>query len=220
MAGLFGNKTNVQPLSQRDVLQNKFNGARANLLLVVLFSAVNLVMLVLNTGSYFLFSASVPYIIGDIAMDLCGKYPAEYYEEVYGYVPSTDEIYGNGVFAVLIAFAVTFIALYLICWFFSKKPRVGFLVFALVLFVIDTAALIVLAGFSTDWILDYVFHAWVIISLISGISAYGKLKKLPVEEEISPVTEPDALACNAPAEDVSAVSAEEPKSTLNGEPIE
>ena len=210
MAGLFGNKSNAQALSQRDVLQNKFNGARANLLLVVLFSAINLVMLVLNSDSYFLFSASVPYFIGDIAMDICGKYPTEYYEQVYGVVPAAEELYGNGVFAVLIAIAVSIIALYLICWFFSKKPRVGFLVFALVLFAIDTVALIGLAGISVDWILDYVFHAWVIISLISGISAYAKLKKLPPEEE-APAVEGDM-----PAADTE----DEHKATLNGEHLE
>ena len=206
MAGLFGNKSNAQALSQRDVLQNKFNGARVNLLLVVLFSAINLVMLVLNSGSYFLFSASVPYIIGTMAMLLCGKFPAEYYER------SMDEyaFYGNGVFAVLIAIAVSIIALYLICWIFSKKPRVGFLVFALVLFAIDTAALFYNYGFDANMILDYVFHAWVIISLISGISAYAKLKKLPAEEE-APAVEGDM-----PAADTE----DEHKATLNGEPLE
>lgn len=219
MAGLFGNKTNAQSLSQRDVLQNKFNGARANLLLVVLFSAINLVMLVLNTGSYFLFSATVPYIIGDIAMDWCGKYPAEYYEAVYGGVPATEEMYGNGVFAVLFAIAAAVIVLYLVCWFLSKKPRVGFLIFALVLFAIDTVVLFTVYVIDASMILDYVFHAWVLISLISGISAYFKLKKLPPEEE-APVIEPDAPVADVPADNAQPEAADEPKATLNGEPIE
>lgn len=210
--GLFTKKTNGPALSERELLQNKFNGARGNLLLVVIFSLINLGMLVFNSGTYFLFSASVPYFIGDIAMDLCGKYPVEYYESMYDYMPGADEFYGIGVFAVLLAIAVTIIALYLICYIFSKKPRVGFLVFALVLFVIDTAILVLFAGFSADWIIDYVFHAWVIISLISGITAYAKLKKLPAEEE-SPVIEGDVAA---PSDE----SADETKSTLNGEPIE
>lgn len=214
MAGLFGNKTNTQALSQRDLLQNKFNGARANLLLVVLFSAINIVMLVLNTGSYFLFSATVPYIIGDIAMDWCGKYPAEYYEELYGGVPAAEELYGNGVFAVLLAIAAAVIVLYLVCWFFSKKPRVGFLIFALVLFVIDTVVLFTFYVINVGMVLDYVFHAWVIISLISGISAYFKLKKLPVEDE-TPVPVADVTADNAQPE-----VTDEAKATLNGEPIE
>lgn len=213
MAGLFGNKTNTQALSQRDLLQNKFNGARSNLLLVVIFTAINLILLVTNSNTYFLFSAAIPYCIGVTAMDLCGKYPVEFYEEfVPGYDPAN--FYGNGVFAVLLAIAVTVIALYLICWFFSKKPRVGFLIFALVLFALDTVGMFVLMTISVDMVLDYVFHAWVIISLISGISAYFKLKKLPVEDE-TPAPVADVTADNAQPE-----VTDEAKATLNGEPIE
>ncbi len=218
--GIFGNKSNAQALSQRDVLQNKFNGARANLLLVVLFSVINLVLLVTNSDTYFLFSAFIPYFTGILAMDMCGKYPAEYYE---GNMADYD-FFGNGVFAVLLAIAAVGIALYLICWFFSKKPRVGFLIFALVLFAIDTLGMFGLMGFSVDMIIDYVFHIWVIVSLISGISAYFKLKKLPPEEE-APAIEADAnvadaTEADATAEDAQPEAAEEPKATLNGEPIE
>ena len=72
MASIFGNK-NVQQLSQREQLANKFMSARHNLLLVVIFTLVNIVLLVAQSNSYFLFSASIPYYLVDLGMFLCGK---------------------------------------------------------------------------------------------------------------------------------------------------
>ena len=68
-------------------------------------------------------------------------------------------------------------------------------IFATALFCIDTAAMFVIAGINADMIMDIVFHAWVIFSLISGVVNYNKLKKLPDKEalaldtEITPISE-------------------------------
>lgn len=164
-------------ISERQALENKYNRSRVNLLWVVIFTAVNLVLLVTNSGRYFLFSAYVPYIIVDLAMLLCGKYPAEYYAE---YFPDM-EFMSSTVFVAALVIAVILIALYLVSWLCSKKPKAGWLIFALVFFVIDTAAMLILSGITADGILDIVFHGWVIVSLIIGISACVKLKKLPEE---------------------------------------
>lgn len=74
------------------------------------------------------------------------------------------------------------LVLYLLSWILSKKPRVGWMIFALVVFVIDTAALLLMVVNIADWIIDIAFHGWVIFSLINGIISYFKLKKLPEEE--------------------------------------
>ena len=53
--------------------------------------------------------------------------------------------------------------------------------------------------------LDYLFHVWVIVSLISGISAYFKLKKLPEEE---PAAEVAAETVEAVSEEATEEAAE------------
>lgn len=192
MANLFANNTQPQQLSQREVLTNKYMSARHNLLLVVAFTLINIILLVTNSNTYFLFSAYIPYMIVDLGMALCGKYPAEY----YGGDLAGMEFLGDTFFVVTLVAAAVFLVLYLLSWILSKKPRVGWMIFALVFFVIDTAGMLLVAGISTDMIVDILFHGWVVVSLIGGISAYFKLKKLPEEVEApaeAPVTAtPDA----------------------------
>lgn len=191
------NTTQTQQLSQREVLTNKYRSARHNILLVVVFTLINIILLVTNSNTYFLFSASIPYVIADLGMALCGKYPAEYYAgELDGI-----EFLNDTFFVITLVVAAVFLLLYLLSWIFSKKPRVGWMIFALVFFVIDTAGMLLLVGISMDMILDIVFHGWVIVSLIGGISAHFKLKKLPEEAETPEETpEPAAEATSDIAE--------------------
>jgi hypothetical protein len=157
--------------------------ARHNLLLVVGFTLINIILLVTNANSYFLFSAYIPYVIVDLGMALCGKYPAEY----YGGEMESLEFLDNTFFVITLVVAAVFLVLYLLSWLLCKKPRVGWMIFALVFFVIDTAGMLLLAGISADMIMDIVFHGWVIVSLSGAISAYFKLKKLPEEEVLADV---------------------------------
>ena len=62
MSKLFGD-FNGDPRIQRQALVSKYSAARSNILLMVIFSAINLLMLATGAGTYFLFSASVPYIM-------------------------------------------------------------------------------------------------------------------------------------------------------------
>ena len=178
MAFFKNNQAANQQFSQRQVLENKYNSSRHNILLVVVFTFINLILLVTNSNTYFLFSAYVPYFIADLGMFLGGKYPAEFYT---GEMAGMD-VFGNGFFVATLVTALVITALYLLSWIFCKKKS-GWMVFALVFFILDTVAMFVLNGVSADQIIDVIFHAWVIISLFSGISAYNKLKKLPEEPE-------------------------------------
>ena len=54
MSNLFGN-FNDDPRIQRQALASKYSAARSNLLLLVIFSAINLIMMATGTGTYFLF---------------------------------------------------------------------------------------------------------------------------------------------------------------------
>ena len=72
--------------------------------------------------------------------------------------------------------------LFLLCWFLSKK-RSGWLIPALVLFVLDTLALawctLNLVNDPAGNIVDFVFHFWAIWELCVAIRCSSKLKKLP-----------------------------------------
>ncbi len=171
----------LNTVSNRDMLETKYKRSRNNLLLVVVFTVINLILLISKSNTYFLFSAYIPYAFVDMGMLLCGIYPAEVYGEEF----LNTEFLDPSVFAIFIGIALVVVLLYLLSWIFSKKHKVGWLIFALVFFVIDTVALLVLWGVQMDNIIDIVFHAWVIISLSMGISANLKLKKLPLEEETS-----------------------------------
>jgi hypothetical protein len=172
------NNKNAQKLSPEYLLK-QFAGARSSLLIVLIFTVVNLAMLLLDSGTYFLFSASVPYYLTAFGMGMDIGLGADSI--------GTFTLVALGISAVVVAF-------YLLCWLLSKK-RPGWLVAALVAFILDTVALVLVClAFDAlvDSVMDFVFHGWVIISLIQGISANGKLKKLPAEAFAPEAEEPAA----------------------------
>ena len=187
--GLFNNGQAEQNIPVRQALETKYTNARRDILFVLGFTIINIVLLVANANNYFLFSAYIPYVIVDLAMFFCGKYPVEYYE---GF--PAEAFFGDGVFAVMLALAAVILVMYLLSWFFSDKGRVGWLIFALVLFGLDSAGMLLLGGISADNIFDIVFHAWFLVSLFRGVFAHYKLKKLPAEEELPAQEEPEPTA--------------------------
>ena len=154
---MFGKTNQIQ--------KNHYTSARYNLFLVVIFSTINVAMCLLGMDSYFLFSAIVPYFIASIGALWGGLYPPEYYADME--ITEADFM-STGFVVICAAVAIVIIALYLVCGLLAKK-HVGFMIGALVLFVIDTVMMPILFVISTEWILDYVFHAWVLVSLIIGI---------------------------------------------------
>ena len=171
---------NKQNTSERYTLENKYNTTRYNLLLVIGFTLVNIILLVTNSDRYFLFSAYIPYTVANLGMVMCGKYPLEYYG---GGDPSEYNFMDQSAFVGFIAVAVVLAILYVLPFIFSKKLRPGWLLFTLVIFILDTLFMFIDAGIQTNMIIDYLFHIWVIVSLAIGMSAGYKLKKLPPEEE-------------------------------------
>ena len=166
-------------MSPRKLNEQKYKNARSNLLLVVIFTCINIALLVTNTDTYFLFSAFVPYYIAGLGMYLCGRFPEEYYtqEELM------EGFLDDRAFTIFIVIAVIFTLLYLLSWWLSHKNRGGFLIITLVFFAFDTILMFCLNGFNLSSIIDILFHGWVIFSLISGIVAHFRLKKLPEETE-------------------------------------
>lgn len=176
--GLFNKQAQNVVLSEKEKLLKRYNGACMNILLVVIFSAVNVGLLIFGSDSYFLFSASIPYYLPMFGMLYTGKYPAEFYDESW----AGFEFFGEGFYTATIVIAAVIIALYLLCFFLSKKKGYGWLIVAIILFALDTAAMFYLVGFSSESIIDILFHGWVIVSLASGISAGKKLKNISDEE--------------------------------------
>lgn len=197
MAGLFKNNYTQQEMSQRELLESKYKNSTHNLLIVAIFTLINVVLLIAQSNTYFLFSASIPYALVDFAMFFCGRYPEEVY---YG---MADVVFlDNTFFVIAVVLAALIILLYFLSWLFAKKNKIGWMIFALVFFALDTVAMLAYYGINADMIVDIVFHAWVLISLATGISNYYKLKKLPVEVVEEAVEEIEAPVVEETAETV------------------
>ena len=177
MSGLFGN-FNGDPRMQRAALNSKYNAARMNLLLVVVFTVINIVTLATGVGGYFLFSAAIPYVIVNIGLIMCGKFPEKYYENV-----DMSKLLDKSAFTIFIVIALLVTSLYLICWFFSKKRGAGWLKLAVALLSADTMVML-LMGNPANLLFDAVFHAWILYILVSGIKAYSSLKALDKEDNL------------------------------------
>ncbi len=193
MSKLFGKNAQSTPMSKKELYERNYNNGITNLLLVVAFSVINIVLLVTNSNTYFLFSAFVPYLLVDLGMFYTGMYPEEYYSDL-GYIEFLDKSF----LIVTVALAAVVIILYLLCWIFAKKKKIGWVIFAGVTACIDTVAMLVLGGIAMESIIDIIFHAWIIISLVNAIVIFNKLKKLPEEPlEILPY-ENSQLVQNSP----------------------
>ena len=133
-----------------------YKTARTNLWILLALSAVNVPFALLGSDTYFLFSCFISYLV------------AIYARVFYDY--TWDPVYL--VIGILIALVI--LVVYLLCCLLSKKRR-GWLIAALVLFSVDTAAMLLyyvielsVTDILTD-ILDFVIHGLVLWILISGV---------------------------------------------------
>ena len=131
----------------------KFKNARINLLLVIAFTAINLMFMIIETDLYFLFSATMPLFF-------------------YGLF---------GVPGLIIA--LVGIGLYLMCFILSKNMRVFILVALVIFGVDTLMFLTIAfgVGFEISFVIDLAFHAWVLVCLVSGTIAWAKLKNVNPE---------------------------------------
>lgn len=145
---------------------NLLKSARTNLLVAVLFTALNVVMLLTGSNRYFLFSTTIPY-----------------YLTFFGYM--FDHFMVSTYTLTGLTMAVVPVAVWLLCWYLSKKDS-RWLMAATVLFGVDTLAMALLVLWSGDVsasLLEILFHVWVMICLVRGVRAAGKLKSCPSHEE-------------------------------------
>jgi hypothetical protein len=127
---------------------SQYRAARVNLLLALAFTLVNIILLFAGTDSYFLFSATIPYVLA------------------INYVT---------IGAIAVIAALLILVVYLLCYLFSKKSY-GWMIAALVLFSLDTVFLLYFAFISAafaEFIIDIAFHVFVLVYLIQGVR-YGR----------------------------------------------
>lgn len=153
---------NNTKVTQPDPVKVKFQSARANLLLMIILTAVNIVLLFSGSESMMLFSATVPYLAVILGM------------------ATQIEI----MVIVATCFAAAIILIYLLCWVMSKR-HYGWMIAALVMFVLDTAAmgLMYFSAGEISGLLDVAIHAWVLYYLVVGVTSGKKLCNAPAEEE-------------------------------------
>lgn len=163
---------NGQEKHSRENLTRKITAGQYALMLIFLFTILNLVLLLLNTDRYFLFSASLPYYLTLVGMGLDNNFSSLGWDQI-----------GTHTVTALVISAVILL-LYFLCLVLSSK-RPGWLVGALVLFLVDTAALAVFSFVLYENpaanLMDGFLHLWAIIELFQAVLANRKLKKLPPE---------------------------------------
>ena len=140
----------------------KYNDSRRYLIIMLAFSALNVLLIALQADVYFLFSSIIPLWIVQLGIAL-----------VYDGAASTVGL----LFAVL---ALITLLPYLAAYFLSAQKG-GWLIASLVLFSIDSAISLyfwVISGFVVSDILMLAFHAWVLYYLIIGVQAWNKIKAL------------------------------------------
>ena len=179
MADLFQRTPAGAVSPTRGALEYRYRSARNQLLWIVGFSALNLILLVGGTNTRFLFSAIIPLMLVDLGMYLCGMYPVEEYGAEYNELTFLD----SGVFYAIVAVAFVIVGVYLLLWFLARKNKYVWLIVAAVLFALDSVmVLFSMLGSPGGALLDLLFHAWIMYSLISGIISAVKLGNLPPEE--------------------------------------
>lgn len=156
-------QNNQNPRNKKEFALQQVKIARSNLLLMIILTVVNIILLATGADTMLLFSATVPY-----------------YAVAFGIISEISQLIVAGLLV-----AAVILVLYLLCWIFSKK-HYGWMIAALVFFILDSIAMIGLYILAEDFsgILDLVIHIWVLYYLIIGVRYGYKLKNIPPEEAV------------------------------------
>jgi len=140
----------------------KFRSSRNNLIMVVVFTFVNLVLAAAGSDFSFLFTAPIPSAIMFLLVDV-------------------------GLMWVGLVIAVALTSVYLVLSIFARKVRALILV-ALILFACEAGllgivylGLIALGEFDLFMIIELAFCGWILYYLVIGTIAWRKLVGVPQE---------------------------------------
>lgn len=129
--------------------EKQYPGYRQYMLVVSLFSLINVILIYFRIDSSFYFSAFIPLVAS--------------VSSIY-YLKGSLQIF---VFVFLVVF---FILMLFVCWLASKR-NYKWLLAGAVIYALDSAFMvyyIILTGFEAQWILDIVFHAFLLVMLFRG----------------------------------------------------
>ena len=167
-----------EQLTPRMKLGRQYAAARFDVLLLVAITVINLMMLLSQNFTYFLFSLNFPYLLVDLGMYFGGAYtnvdPA-LFESGYG-------VLGMGFFYGMLAAAIVVLVVYFALFLLSDNNRAGFMIATIVLFALDTLFMILLVAFgisepSFDFFIDLAFHAGFLYIQIEGARAGMRLAR-------------------------------------------
>lgn len=150
--------------NSRAYKEQQVTGARSFLLIALIFTALNLVLVMLNTMEATFFSIFTPYVL-----------------VLYGRLMDFGAMGSNTVTALVIA--VVILVVFVLCWLLSKKKS-GWLVAGAVLFVLDTAALLFFCYVNnafSDMLVNILIHAYIVFILVRGCISAVKLKQMTDE---------------------------------------
>ena len=88
---LFKNTKN-QNMTESQKLTSRYNSARHNILLVIVFTLINCILCAVGSSSYFLFSAAIPYYSVMFGLYWTGRMPNEFYDVDLNYICGITEI--------------------------------------------------------------------------------------------------------------------------------
>ena len=175
----FINRT--QPLTKGEILTARYTNARRNILILIIFTVLNIFLALTGSSVYLLFSAYIPYTLVETGLFVCGMYPEEIYEEIHSAPYHTIEFPSIGILYILVIVAAFVLLWYFISWKATRKASFGWMLFTLIYFALDTVVMLLVRGISFGDIFDLLFHGWVLYSLTAGILALHKLRNLPEE---------------------------------------
>lgn len=150
-------------------IQARIFGARSVILVAVALTVVNIAILLIKTGDPILFSVSIPYylVLVGLGMDNgMGGGEAD---------PAVTTIGPWTIGAIVVAAVI--LAVCMLCWYQSKNRR-GWMIGALVLFIVDTLALVVasvvLLSNPSFVVIDLCIHLWIIFLLAFAVRAWNQ----------------------------------------------
>ncbi len=150
----------------REYLTQQRSSGKWMILLIVIFTVLNMVLLVCGTERYFLFSADIPHYLTYYGMQMDGG------------------SFGGYSVAMLIV-ALFFLGSYTMSWLLVNKNGLWLKV-ALILWAMDMVALIVMAvvmNMIQARIMDLAIHALLLWEIFQAFRANKRLENMPKEEQ-------------------------------------
>lgn len=147
-------------------LKALIKAAKSTIIFVAVLTVFNTILITVNSNTIFAFSVYIPQFI------------------TFAFSELAIEEGTKSFFYIGVALSLFISLVYVAIWLGAKKKD-SLIILALVLFSVDTAFLLYDAVIYREayFIIDLLFHGWIIFELSMGVYSYFKLKKLPVEDD-------------------------------------